>query len=122
MKLRNQEIQLSIEQQRIAEQTIKQSDIYKLFRRASLEEGINIGAKQWKSLQLEFNKVYPNFILHLKELCPRSTDVEVKICMLSKLGMPQSHIANVLKYTRGGISLACERFHKKIFGTKCNAK
>ena len=122
LKLRHQEIQLSIEQQKLALQTLKQTDIYKLFRHASLGEDIKIGVKHWNELQTEIKKVYPNFIFHLKELHPSITDVETRICLLSKLSMPQSHIANVLKYTRGGISLACERFYKKIFGVKCTAK
>ena len=122
LRLRNQEIQLSIEQEKLAIQTLKHTDIYKLFKRASLGEDIKIGKKQWKKLQIEAQKVYPNFLLHLKELYPKATDVEVRICLLTKLGMPQAHIAKVLGYTRGGISLSCERLHEKIFGTKCNAK
>ena len=122
LKLRHQEIQLSIEQQKLALQTLKQANIYKLFRHASLGEDIKIGIKHWNELQSEIKKVYPNFIFHLKELHPSVTDVEIRICLLSKLGMPQSHIANVLKYTRGGISLARERFYKKIFGVKCTAQ
>lgn len=122
LKLRNQEIQLSIEQEKLAIQTLKHTDIYKSFKRASLGEDIKIGDKQWKELQIEIQKVYPNFVLHLKELFPKATDVEIQICLLTKLGMPQAHIANVLRYTRGGISLSCNRFHKKIFGTKCTAE
>ena len=122
LKLRNQEIQLSMEQQKLAIQTLKQTDIYKLFRRASINEDAKVSEKHWVELQAEIRKVYPNFVLHLKELSPKVSDVELKICLLTKLGMPQSHIANVLGYTRGGVSLACERFYKKIFGTKYTAK
>lgn len=122
LKLRNQEIQLSMEQQKLAIQTLKQTDVYKLFRRASINEDAKVSEKHWVELQAEIRKVYPNFVLHLKELSPKVSDVELKICLLTKLGMPQSHIANVLGYTRGGISLACERFYKKIFGTKYTAK
>ena len=122
LKLRNQEIQLSMEQQKLAIQTLKQTDVYKLFRRASINEDAKVSEKHWVELQAEIRKVYPNFVLHLKELSPKVSDVELKICLLTKLGMPQSHIANVLGYTRGGVSLACERFYKKIFGTKYTAK
>lgn len=122
LKLRNQEIQLSMEQQKLAIQTLKQTDVYKLFRRASINEDAKVSEKHWVELQDEIRKVYPNFVLHLKELSPKVSDVELKICLLTKLGMPQSHIANVLGYTRGGVSLACERFYKKIFGTKYTAK
>ena len=122
LKLRNQEIQLTIEQQKLALQTLKHTDVYKLFRRASLGESTKISDRHWVELQTEIKKVYPNFILHIKELYPKATNVEARICILSKLGMPQAHIANVMGYTRGGISLACERFHKKVFGIKCTAK
>lgn len=122
LKLRNQEIQLSIEQQKLAIQTLKSTEIYKLFRRASVGEDTITNDKNWQELQLELKKVYPNFVLHLKELYPKVSNVEIRICLLSKLQMPQAHIANVLGYTRGGVSLACERLHKKIFGTKCSAK
>ena len=122
LKLRNQDIQLSMEQQKLAIQTLKQTDIYKLFRRASINEDAKVSEKHWEKLQAEIRKVYPNIVLHLKKLSPKVSDVELKICLLTKLGMPQSHIANILGYTRGGVSLACERFYKKIFGTKCTAK
>ena len=122
LKLRNQEIQLSIEQQKLAIQTLKSTEIYKLFRRASVGEDTKTNEKHWQELQVELKKVYPNFVLRLKELYPKVSNVEIRICLLSKLKMPQAHIANVLGYTRGGVSLACERLHKKIFGTKCSAK
>ena len=122
LKLRNQEIQLSIEQQKLAIQTLKSTEIYKLFRRASVGEDTKTNDKHWQELQVELKKVYPNFVLRLKELYPKVSNVEIRICLLSKLKMPQAHIANVLGYTRGGVSLACERLHKKIFGTKCSAK
>ena len=122
LKLRNQEIQLSIEQQKLAIQTLKSTEIYKLFRRASVGEDTKTNDKHWQELQMELKKVYPNFVLHLKELYPKISNVEIRICLLSKFKMPQAHIANVLGYTRGGVSLACERLHKKIFGTKCSAK
>lgn len=122
LKWQNQGIQLSMDKRELDIKALTTTDVYRLFKRVSMGEKIEIKASDWTELRKEINQAYPSFLNHLQELHSRMSLVETRICLLTKIGMPPAHIAKVLGYSRSSITSARNRLYKKVFGTEGTAE
>ena len=118
LKWQNQGIQLSMDKRELDIKALTTTDVYKLFKRVSMGEKMEIKTSDWSNLRKEINQAYPNFLDNLQKVYSRMSLVETRICLLTKIGMPPAHIAKVLGYSRSSITSARDRLYKKIFGTE----
>ena len=121
-QLRSRELQLAGNEQELAVKELRNSEVYRLFRRISLGEEMKVEAKNWTELRKEINKVYPHFLANIQEMYPKMSLVETRICLLAKIGMTSTQIARVLGYSKSGIASSRSRLYKKIFNVEGTAE
>ena len=96
----------------------RQSPIYNEFIQAATDESINMEAtnneSKWKELEDAIDKTYPSFRNQLTLMCPHLSKKEMKVCLLTKVGISPSGIAIILKTSRQGITNIRSRIYKKI--------
>ena len=63
---------------------------------------------------LEFKKRYPHFITHLRMLVPRVTEKEELFCMMIKLNMTNTEIAQNLNVDTKSVLTFRSRFRRKL--------
>ena len=117
-QLRSREFQLAVDEQELAVKALRNSDVYRLFRRISLGEKMELEAKDWTELRKEINKAYPHFMANIQGMNPKMSLVETRICLLAKIGMTSTQMARVLGYSKSGVTSARDRLYKKMFNEK----
>ena len=102
------------------EQAFIHSDYY-LALRQRLYEGPTLKHDEWEELESQMKSAYPMFFRRLSEMCQLS-EVELRVCMLTKLGIPPSAIADHTCREYSSISSIRSRLYFKLFGKKGGAK
>ena len=115
---RTRESQMAVDEQELALKALRNSDVYRLFRRISLGEKMELEAKDWTELRKEINKAYPHFMANIQGMNPKMSLVETRICLLAKIGMTSTQMARVLGYSKSGVTSARDRLYKKMFNEK----
>ena len=114
----NEEIILIKKEQELRIVTFHNSAIFHLFKQASTDENVNLCSKKsqpkWKELEKNIDDTYPHFREQLTILCPKLSTIEIRVCLLTKVGITPTGIATLLKYSRQGISNIRTRIHKRI--------
>ena len=80
-----------------------------------------MGHDEWEELESQMKSAYPMFFRRLSEMCQLS-EVELRVCMLTKLGIPPSAIADHTCREYSSISSIRSRLYFKLFGKKGGAK
>ena len=75
---------------------------------------------EWRQLAEAVNAVYPGFDSKLAELCKMST-ADYRLCLLVKIEMSPSAMAQILVKTSSGITSARAKLFKRAFGTNGGA-
>ena len=96
------------------------SDYY-LALRQRLYDGPTLKHDEWEELESQMKSAYPAFFRRLSEMCQLS-EVELRVCMLTKLGIPPSAIADHTCRGYSSISSIRSRLYFKLFGKKGGAK
>lgn len=96
------------------------SDFY-LSLRKRIAGGEHLKSSDWDAIEEHFRSVYPRFASTLFSLYEMSP-VEYQVCLLLKLNVPPSDIANVLCKDTSSISSIRSRLFKKVFGKKGSSK
>lgn len=96
------------------------SDYY-LALRQRLHEGPTLKPDEWKELETQMKSAYPKFFRKLAGMCQLS-EVELRVIMLIKLGIPPSAIAIHTCREYSSISSIRSRLYYKLFGKKGGAK
>lgn len=109
-----------------AEVKLKQSDIYKKFHSVQKEEEgeekkIKISSSDWQELKNEIDETYNQFSQRLQELYP-VTDIELKVCLLLKIGLSPQQIAIITIRSKQAISSTRKRLYKKLFNDDGNTE
>ncbi len=108
--------------QRVEEQNrinLKSTNIYKKFQRAASKEEENarenkIEDADWQELSLVINNTCCQFTQRLHELHPMK-DIEVKVCLLIKIGLSPQQIATITIRSKQAITSIRKRLYKKVF-------
>lgn len=61
-----------------------------------------------------FQRLYPSFLVRLKELVQEPTRNEEILCMLIKLGQSSDDIAQILCISKSSVNMARHRLRKKM--------
>ena len=69
---------------------------------------------EWRQLAEAVNAVYPGFDSKLADLCKMST-ADYRLCLLVKIGMSPSAMAQILVKTSSGITSARAKLFKRAF-------
>ena len=109
-----------LQEQELAEKILRQSDIYGKFHR-SVAEGCAVTAEDWKQLQEVVDTCYRNFTFRLFQVYPLS-EVELKICLLLKVGISNHGIARLIGRSESGIVSARKSLYEKFHGKKGTPK
>lgn len=110
---RPQQVNVALKQ---VEEDFKKSDYYiELHRR--ITRGDRLNDEDWREMEYQLKKAYPDFIRHLLTLIPLS-EVEFRTCMLIRLSVPPSAMADVLHRDLSSISTIRSRLYQKVFGKK----
>ena len=117
-QLRTRESQMAVDEQELTVKALRNSDVYRLFRRISLGEKMELEAKDWTEFRKEINKAYPHFMANIQGMNPKMSLVETRICLLAKIGMTSTQMARVLGYSKSGVTSARDRLYKKMFNEK----
>lgn len=112
-----------------AEVKLKQSDIYKKFHSVQKEgeeekeeeKKIKINSSDWQELKNEIDETYNQFSQRLQELYP-VTDIELKVCLLLKIGLSPQQIAIITIRSKQAISSTRKRLYKKLFNDDGNTE
>lgn len=110
-----------------AEVKLKQSDIYKKFHSVQKEgeeekeeeKKIKINSSDWQELNKAIDEAYNQFSQRLQELYP-VTDIELKVCLLLKIGLSPLQIAIITIRSKQAISSIRKRLYKKLFNDDGN--
>ncbi|MBQ8463759.1 MAG: hypothetical protein IJ544_06575 [Prevotella sp.] len=94
---------------------------YFLALRQRLYEGPALKQDEWEELEIQMMEAYPMFFRRLAEMGQLS-EVELRVCMLTKLGIPPSAIAIHTYREYSSISSIRSRLYYKLFGEKGGAK
>lgn len=121
LEKQNALILASNKEKKLSEQVFMESDIFSMFHKAAFNSSIKLSAKEWNSLHHHFHKAYPNFLPQLKELYPNPSEHELRICLLLKMKISLTGIANLLNSSQSSITNARTRLYERIFGKKGKA-
>lgn len=112
-----------------AEVKLKQSDIYRKFHSIQKEgeeekeeeKKIKISSSDWQELNKAIDEAYNQFSQRLQELYP-ITDIELKVCLLLKIGLSPQQIAIITIRSKQAISSTRKRLYKKLFNDDGNTE
>lgn len=102
------------------EEEFHQSDFY-LTLRKKINNGEGVSEEEWNEIDERFKSVYPRFTSTLLKLHDMS-QVEYRVCMLLKLNITPSVIADVLYKDKSSISSIRRRLYTKVFDKKGTSK
>ncbi len=103
-----------------AEQAFVHTDYY-LALRQRLYEGPALKQDEWEELEAQMKSACPGFFRRLAEMGQLS-EVEQRVCVLTKLGIPPSAIAVHTYREYSSISSIRSRLYFKLFGKKGGAR
>ena len=110
----NSKIEADQEEQSLAEIAFHQSEIYNKFRDAANGSGMP-EAKDWEILRIKIDHCYKDFTARLRAIYPVS-DIEMKICLLLKIGIGVTGIALLTGRTKSTIVSARKKLYEKTHG------
>lgn len=96
------------------------SDFYTSIRQR-ISKGERLKKTDWTEIERQVNSTYAGFTSRLFTLYPMSP-TEMQTCLLIKLRVPTSEIANVLSKSASAISSSRSRLYEKVFHGKGGAK
>lgn len=102
------------------EEEFRKSDFYIRLRK-KIGNGECLAKDDWHGIEEKFKSVYPRFTSTLLTLCNMSA-VELQVCLLLKLNVTPSEMANVLCKDKSSISSIRSRLYMKVFGKKGSSK
>lgn len=103
-----------------AETAFFRSDEYDALRRR-IASGRPLTEADWQEVRERLKGVYPGFVGQLRGLYPMS-ELEMQVCMLTKLRIPPTDMASVLARDVSTISTVRSRLYGKVFGRKGGAR
>ncbi|MDE5561051.1 MAG: hypothetical protein K2J00_04510 [Bacteroidaceae bacterium] len=102
------------------EEEFRKSDFYIRIRK-KIDNGECLAKDDWHAIEEKFKSVYPRFTTTLLTLCNMSA-VEFRVCLLLKLNVTPSEMANVLCKDKSSISSIRSRLYTKFFGKKGSSR
>lgn len=111
----NCKIEAEQKEQALAEIAFHQSDIYNKFREAANNTTTILNSKDWEILRIKIDRCYKDFTARLQAIYPVS-DMEMKICLLIKIGINVTGIALLTGRSKSAIVSARKKLYEKTHG------
>lgn len=102
------------------EEQFLRSDFYLSLRRR-ITAGETLKKEAWNEVEQQLRPVWPGFTNRLLGLCQMS-ELEYRVCLLIKLRVPPSEMANLLSKETSTISTIRSRLYQKVFQRKGSSK
>ena len=97
------------------EDAISQLNVYiKETQEKALTEKVILTDADWREFLQFFNKVYPSFVVYLKQQYPKLSKAEVRFCCLSYLSLSDKEMASMLGVGRASIRVTRGRTRAKL--------
>jgi DNA-binding CsgD family transcriptional regulator len=97
-----------------------QSDYYQALR-PRITAGENISEDEWQEMERQMDVVFSGFCRKLRSL-HHFSDIEFRVCLLTKLRASNKEIAAVINRAPESVSSIRNRLHKKVLGSHGGAK
>lgn len=110
----NKQIEAEQREQNLAENSLRQSPIYKFFQQAAMSNSAKISPEDWQALQDIIDNTYKNFTSRLYSIYTFS-EIEFRICFLIKINISVSGIALLTGRSKSAIVSARKRMYAKVF-------
>ncbi|WP_373846672.1 hypothetical protein [Bacteroides heparinolyticus] len=72
-----------------------------------------ISSKDWEELTEAINKTYNGFTARLQDLYPAISEHEMRICILLKMAIPPTSIADITAHSKQAITSSRRKLYKK---------
>lgn len=92
---------------------VRESEIYAVLLDCIAEKR-NVTPKEWQVLDETVNSYFSEFSIKLYRICKLS-ELEYKICLLLKLEIPLSDIAQIVHREPSALTMSRKRLYKKLF-------
>ena len=97
------------------EDAVSQLNVYiKETQQKALTEKVILTDADWREFLQFFNKVYPSFVLDLKQQYPKLSKAEVRFCCLSYLSLSDKEMASMLGVGSASIRVTRGRTRAKL--------
>ena len=97
------------------EDAVSQLNVYiKETQQKALTEKVILTDADWREFLQFFNKVYPSFVLDLKQQYPKLSKAEVRFCCLSYLSLSDKEMASMLGVGSASITVTRGRTRAKL--------
>ena len=113
----NERIKTDLEERELSENLFRRSEVYSKFHEAAGNEAVKLSPQDWETLRLKIDECYKGFTLRLRSIYSIS-DMELKICLLLKIGVGVTGIALLCGRTKSAIVSARKRLYEKFFAQK----
>ena len=123
LNLINQLIETKEEKRKQILYELHNTDIYKTINERLKDRDVRnkrLSDDEWREIEAEICSRIRNFKQLINENC-RVSEHEYRVCMLIKLGIPLSCIAEITNKSRSAISLTRRRLYERAFGKEKNA-
>ena len=110
----NKLIQQQLHLKELAETNIRSSEIYKMIGDYISQSKAITNLKDWYRIFDLIDSFYPHFRDTLYSLC-RISEIEIKVCVLIKIGFTPTEIAILTSSSKSNISSIRSRLYTKIF-------
>lgn len=120
LELTNKQIESKQKIYAISEKVLKESQVYKDFYHvAGMPNSENISNKEkisiddWEELTTAIDRTYNNFTKRLQILYPGISEHEIHICILLKIAIPPTSIANLTARSKQAITSSRKKLYEK---------
>ena len=110
----NKLIQQQLQLKELADTNIRSSELYKMMRNFILHGKAVTSLEHWGKIFNLIDGFYPHFRDTLYSLC-KISDIEIKVCVLIKIGFTPTEIAILISSSKSNISSIRSRLYIKIF-------
>lgn len=111
----NKQIEAEQKEQTLLESNLKRSDIYIHFHQAAKKQ-TNITAAEWNDLQAMIDQTYGMFTKRLYALFPQISEQELRICLLLKISISATGIANLTLRSKQAVTSSRKKLYEKTHG------
>lgn len=111
----NKQIEAEQKEQTLLESNLKRSDIYIHFHQAAKNQ-TNITAAEWNDLQAMIDQTYGMFTKRLYALFPQISEQELRICLLLKISISATGIANLTLRSKQAVTSSRKKLYEKTHG------
>ena len=97
-------------------------ELYELLRIAAQDDSILVKEEDWRRIETGIKVLWPNLGKEIYERGVYLTEIELRICWMTRLHIPPRGMAYILKRSKAAISLARARLDEKFKGEKGNGQ